>query len=337
MGTLCAIFISHKATSGTGDNKLLILYLVFAATITTRYRKNISDDTPVTRRKRELAARSSPRRRTRKLAPWSTGDGARKLEVQEMRIERRFTKAGQSAYAEIEFRKATSEIKNPDGSIVFRLDGHRRSRAVLPGRGRHPGAEVFPQGRRSARPEEGRGERRSFLPVAFGCRRGGAEGPAEGRAVRLGNRCAPGLRPPCRHLDLLGLEGRLFLVRRRCARLPRRACLYARHPARRPELPAVVQHRPALGLWHRRPRPGPLLCRPLHRQADQVQVRLRASAAACLLHPVRRRRPRQRRRHHGPVGARSAPVQVRLRHRLQLLLCCAAKAKSFPAAAVPPA
>ncbi|MBL8576113.1 MAG: vitamin B12-dependent ribonucleotide reductase [Mesorhizobium sp.] len=39
-----------------------------------------------------------------------------------MHIERRFTKAGQSAYAEIEFRKALSEIKNPDGSVVFRLD-----------------------------------------------------------------------------------------------------------------------------------------------------------------------------------------------------------------------
>ncbi|TWB54853.1 ribonucleoside-diphosphate reductase class II [Rhizobium sp. ERR 922] len=39
-----------------------------------------------------------------------------------MRIERRFTKAGQSPYADIEFRKATSEIKNPDGSIVFRLE-----------------------------------------------------------------------------------------------------------------------------------------------------------------------------------------------------------------------
>ncbi|KGD99626.1 vitamin B12-dependent ribonucleotide reductase [Rhizobium sp. YS-1r] len=37
-----------------------------------------------------------------------------------MRIERRFTKPGQGAYAEIEFRKAVSEIKNPDGSIVFR-------------------------------------------------------------------------------------------------------------------------------------------------------------------------------------------------------------------------
>ena len=36
-----------------------------------------------------------------------------------MRIERRFTTAGKSPYAEIKFRKATSEIKNPDGSVVF--------------------------------------------------------------------------------------------------------------------------------------------------------------------------------------------------------------------------
>ncbi|GAH99232.1 unnamed protein product, partial [marine sediment metagenome] len=39
-----------------------------------------------------------------------------------MRIERRFTKENQSAYADIEFRVATSEIKNPDGSVVFRLE-----------------------------------------------------------------------------------------------------------------------------------------------------------------------------------------------------------------------
>ncbi len=39
-----------------------------------------------------------------------------------MRIERRYTKQGQSPYADIEFRTATSEIRNPDGSIVFRLE-----------------------------------------------------------------------------------------------------------------------------------------------------------------------------------------------------------------------
>jgi ribonucleoside-diphosphate reductase alpha chain len=39
-----------------------------------------------------------------------------------MRIERRYTKDGQSPYAEIEFRLTTSEIRNPDGSVVFRAD-----------------------------------------------------------------------------------------------------------------------------------------------------------------------------------------------------------------------
>jgi ribonucleoside-diphosphate reductase alpha chain len=39
-----------------------------------------------------------------------------------MRIERRYTKEGQSAYADIAFRLTTSEIRNPDGSVVFKLD-----------------------------------------------------------------------------------------------------------------------------------------------------------------------------------------------------------------------
>ena len=39
-----------------------------------------------------------------------------------MRIERRFTKDGESPYQSIEFRNATSEIRNPDGSVVFRLE-----------------------------------------------------------------------------------------------------------------------------------------------------------------------------------------------------------------------
>jgi ribonucleoside-diphosphate reductase alpha chain len=40
-----------------------------------------------------------------------------------MRIERRFTKRGQSPYADIAFRQATSELKNPDGKVVFQLEG----------------------------------------------------------------------------------------------------------------------------------------------------------------------------------------------------------------------
>src|SRR4026208_2105414 len=39
-----------------------------------------------------------------------------------MQIERRYTKDGQSAYADIAFRLTTSEIRNPDGSVVFRAE-----------------------------------------------------------------------------------------------------------------------------------------------------------------------------------------------------------------------
>ena len=39
-----------------------------------------------------------------------------------MQIKRRFTTAGKSPYEKIPFRRATSEIKNPDGSAVFRLE-----------------------------------------------------------------------------------------------------------------------------------------------------------------------------------------------------------------------
>src|SRR6202045_3289826 len=39
-----------------------------------------------------------------------------------MRIERRYTKEGQSPYADIAFRLTASEIRNPDGSVVFRAD-----------------------------------------------------------------------------------------------------------------------------------------------------------------------------------------------------------------------
>jgi ribonucleoside-diphosphate reductase alpha chain len=39
-----------------------------------------------------------------------------------MRFERRYTRDGQSPYAGIDFRLTTSEIRNPDGSVVFRLE-----------------------------------------------------------------------------------------------------------------------------------------------------------------------------------------------------------------------
>jgi len=40
-----------------------------------------------------------------------------------MRISRRFTAEGQSPYTGIEFSQRNSEIRNPDGTTVFRQEG----------------------------------------------------------------------------------------------------------------------------------------------------------------------------------------------------------------------
>jgi len=39
-----------------------------------------------------------------------------------MKIERRFTRSGADAYADLEFTSTTSEIRNPDGTVVFKLE-----------------------------------------------------------------------------------------------------------------------------------------------------------------------------------------------------------------------
>ena len=87
-----------------------------------------------------------------------------------MRIERRFTKAGQDAYSEIEFRKATSEIRNPDGSIVFRL-----ADIDVPAQFSQVASDIlaqkyFRKAGRAGAPEKVEEKRRPPLPVALGRR-----------------------------------------------------------------------------------------------------------------------------------------------------------------------
>ena len=131
-----------------------------------------------------------------------------------MRIERRYTKTSGFPYAEIEFRSAKSEIRNPDGSVVFRTRGLRGAGRLEPGGGRRSGPEIFPQGRRPGAFEEGRGERRPLLPLAFGPRRGRTGAVAGRRADRSRDLGPAGLRSIGRHLGVLGLEGQVFSARR---------------------------------------------------------------------------------------------------------------------------
>ena len=235
------------------------------------------------------------------------------------------------------FKTTSSEIRNPDGTLVFQNERVEVPEAWSQVASGHPGPEVLPQARRAAPAEAGRGGRRAGLPLALGAGRGGAGRAARVGALRRRGLGQAGLQPAGRHLDLLGLEGRLLRHRGGRPRLLRRALRHAGAADVRAQLAAVVQHRPALGLRHRRPQPGPLLRRLPQRRTDQGDRRLRAPAAARLLHPVGRGRPGERRRHHGSLDPRGAAVQVRLWHRLQLLAGARLERAAGPAAAAPQA
>ena len=156
---------------------------------------------------------------------------------------------------------ASSEIRSPDGSVVFRLD-----QVEAPSAWSQVAIDVLAQKyfRKAGVPARLKPVREKGVP-AWLCRRVAdeqalAELP---EAERYGGEtsAAAGVRPPGRNLDLLGLEGRLFRRRGRRPRLLRRASLHAGDADGGPELAAMVQYRPALGLRHRRPGAGPLLRR----------------------------------------------------------------------------
>src|SRR5215475_12122286 len=112
-----------------------------------------------------------------------------------MRIERRNTTAGQSPYAGIDFRLTTSEIRNPDGSVVFRAEN-----VEVPTFWSQVASDVLAQ--------------KYFRKARVAGHRGDGEHPREG-ALRQRDIRKAGVRPPRRLLDLLGLEGQVLLVRRR--------------------------------------------------------------------------------------------------------------------------
>ena len=197
---------------------------------------------------------------------------------------------------------------------------HRSPGRLEPGRGRRARAEIFPQGRRARAPEARRGERRPLVPVAL--RR-----PTRRRSRRCPRPSATARETSARQVfDRLagawtywGWKGGYFDGEDDArAFYDEMRFMLARQMAA-PNSPqwfntglhwAYGIDGPGQGHYYVDFETGKL---------TQVEVGLRASAAARLLHPVGRRRPRQRGRHHGPVGARGAPVQIRLRHRLQLL------------------
>ena len=104
-----------------------------------------------------------------------------------MRIERVFTTVGSSPYDGIGFRTATSEIRNPDGSVVFRLDESR-----CPARGRRSRSTSWRRStsaRPASRPGWSRSTSRACPP---GC---GAGAPIRPRSRRCPRPSASAARP----------------------------------------------------------------------------------------------------------------------------------------------
>ena len=263
---------------------------------------------------------------------------AARMRSKAMRIERHYTQPGVSPLRPRRLRD--HQERNPQSRRLGRVFARRRrgSGRLEPGRGRRAGAEIFPQSRRAGAAEAGRGGGRSRPSC-------GARSPTRPRSSRCRRPSASAPRPrPSRCSTASPAPGPIGAGRRGYfdgeddarAYYDEMRLMLARQIGRA-QFAAMVQHRPPLGLWRRWAEPGPLLRRLRDRQDGQVEVGLRASAAARLLHPVGRRRSRQRGRDHGPLGARGAPVQIRLRHRHQFLGFCAARTRSSPAAGARPA
>ena len=135
-----------------------------------------------------------------------------------MRIERRNTTSGQSPYAGIDFRLTTSEIRNPDGSVVFRLEN-----VEVPEVWSQVASDVLAQKyfRKAGVAARLKKVEEETVPSWLWRSVPDTEALAtlpENERYRRRALLQAGVRSPRRLLDLLGLEGRLFhLGRRRVA------------------------------------------------------------------------------------------------------------------------
>ena len=167
-----------------------------------------------------------------------------------MKITRTFTAGRRRPFDGIELPHRLQRNPQPGRLGRLRDEGHMVPEALVAGRRRHPGAEVLPQGGVPA--QTAPRSREDGVPEWL--RRSGRRG-APPTPTRRRDRRAAGLPPPRRLLDATGAGRAATSTAEEDARaFYDEIVLHAGRADGGAELPAVVQHRPALGLRHRRAR-----------------------------------------------------------------------------------
>ena len=216
-------------------------------------------------------------------SPEAAHKTAKKRAGRGVRVERRLTSPGTNPLDAVVYERRSSTITNPDGSIVFKMEGRRGPRELEPARDRHPHLEVLPQGRPPRRQGHGRDER-----------------PAGGPSPRAHDPHARASRYFATKADADTFEAELsYLLVNQFGAF---------------NSPVWFN----LGLWHEYGIPGSggnWAWDERGGDGRRDEDGLRAPAVLGLLHPVGQGRPDVDLR---PREVRGAPLQVRLGHRLEL-------------------
>ena len=234
-----------------------------------------------------------------------------------MKISRRFTVAGQDPYEGIAFDPRTSEIRNPDGTVVFRQEG-----VTVPSTWSSVATDVLAQKyfRRKGVPQVGADGK----PLVEGrqARRSAARRDARQVFHRLAG---------CwRHW---GETHGYFDTTEDAQAFYDEMCRMLADQRGAPNSPQWFN----TGLHWAYGIDGPAQG---HLYVDPTTGEVKASTSAyerpqphaCFIQSVARR-PRERGRHHGPLGPRGAPLQVRLAARAPTSRACAARTSRSRAAA----
>ena len=204
-----------------------------------------------------------------------------------MRIERRFTRPGQSPYEGFNSSSVHLKLRNPDGSTVFKLDN-----IDVPEQWTQLAIDIlaqkyFPEGRDSA----GGADRHSARETR-------TAKPVLGVSV-MPARCLNGW-PAVGPIGAARIRTSTRKMTPKPSTTKCATCWPARWPRRTRRSGSIRACTYAYGLSG--PAQGHYYVDPVSRESGQGDECLRAPATSCLLHPIHRGRSRQREWHHGSVG-----------------------------------